>query len=173
MSVIKPIFWVILFSILAIILIINSGQEYKTRINFHYASGGFKLSEQSFSELRGEGISEQVITKLQALKNKEFKSKENLMAAVNELLSPEESISYESQIWTHIYEYYFTTPTSLVMLCSAAVGVLLMLPYLGLREIHYRRIIRRVQKENRTLNQNIAQLQNLPIEDTSDDIFQE
>lgn len=71
-----------------------------------------------------------------------------------------------------IYQIY-ETQTGWVMLVSAAVGMILMLPFIAFVEIKYRTRMRQLRKENQSLNQNITNLQNLPIEDTHEDIFRE
>ncbi len=67
----------------------------------------------------------------------------------------------------------YMTKTGWVILVSASAGVILMLPVIILIDLNYRRKIRKLNKENRSLNQNIANIQNIPIEEANDDIFQE
>lgn len=78
---------------------------------------------------------------------------------------------FETQV--NLIKFNVTTYTGWVILVSAAVGALFMLPYLALREFHYRRIIRRMRKENKDLNQNVSQLQNRALDETEENIFTE
>ncbi|OQY30086.1 MAG: hypothetical protein B6244_02155 [Candidatus Cloacimonetes bacterium 4572_55] len=80
-------------------------------------------------------------------------------------------VEYEASV-NLIYQRY-QTQSGWIILASAAAGAMLMMPYLMIREFYYQQIIRGLNKKNQSLNQNISQIQNLPIEDESGDIFQE
>lgn len=73
----------------------------------------------------------------------------------------------------NLIQIVIETETGWVILVSAALGAFFMLPYLAMREIKYHRLIRKMKREQQNLNANISQLQNLPIDDTDADLFQE
>ncbi len=62
---------------------------------------GFTLTEQSLDNLRQEGLPNEILEKLEALKDQEFNTEDELLEAVRQEIGNDQTVSYEAQILKH------------------------------------------------------------------------
>lgn len=67
----------------------------------------FKLTDQSFAELKDEGVPEDISAKLQSLKGKEHANEKEFADVLNETIGEPQTVMYKSQILKHAGKYFF------------------------------------------------------------------
>ncbi|MFQ5931864.1 MAG: hypothetical protein ACE5MM_05625, partial [Nitrospiraceae bacterium] len=61
----------------------------------------FKLTERSLDNLRQEGLPDEIVDKLEALKDREFNTEEEFLEAVRKEIGNDLTVSYRTQIVKH------------------------------------------------------------------------
>ena len=100
------------FSLISALSLKFVQQEKKTRRGSRMSAGtsksepleipaSFRLSEQSLINLGKEGIPEQIIAELEALKDQRYPDKEKFMGALNAVIGEDEIIRYKPLILKH------------------------------------------------------------------------
>jgi hypothetical protein len=73
-------------------------------------SVGFKITEQSLENLKSEGVPDDVLEKLQSLKNQEFIGEENFLDKLEETIGDEQTVKFKSSILKHAESRFLINP---------------------------------------------------------------
>ncbi|MGD0094374.1 MAG: fused MFS/spermidine synthase, partial [Planctomycetota bacterium] len=89
-------------TLLAADILVKAGRPPDALATLNNILEWFMLSDDSLVSLRAAGVPEPVLSKLNALKNKEFKTEQQLSQALTNLLDKAELERFQSLVWNHV-----------------------------------------------------------------------